>query len=99
MARWFRCWLGLLPALSIAGALMSYTLLRFHLPLIEPCVRISRTRLSDWLHSPAHNASFHLGRDSENFTIFAGKYSSFRDRLVVMELIGKANLRTVGLFQ
>ena len=47
MARWFRCWLGLLPALSVAGALRSFTMLRFHIPLIKPDVRISRIRLSD----------------------------------------------------
>ncbi len=32
MTRWFRFWLGLLPALSVAGALVSSTLLRFHTP-------------------------------------------------------------------
>jgi hypothetical protein len=47
VARWFRCWLGLLPALSVAGALRSFTMLRFHIPLIKPDVRISRIRLSD----------------------------------------------------
>ena len=67
MARWFR-W-----GLSVAGpfgcrCLTSLTMLRFHFPLIEPCVRISRTRLSDWLRSPAHEVSFHFSRDSENFT-------------------------------
>jgi len=36
-----------LPALSVAGALMSATMLRFHTPLIEPDVRFSRIRLSD----------------------------------------------------
>ena len=36
-----------MPALSVAGALMSATLLRFHIPLIEPDVRFSRIRLSD----------------------------------------------------
>ena len=36
-----------MPALSVAGALMSITLLRFHIPLIKPDVRISRIRLSD----------------------------------------------------
>jgi hypothetical protein len=36
-----------LPTLSVAGALMSNTLFRFHLPLIKPDVRISRIRLSD----------------------------------------------------
>ena len=83
----------------VCGCLTSCTMLRFHLPHIEPCVRISRTRLSDWLLSPAHDVSFHFSRDSEKLHIFAGKYSSFRDRLVLWELIGKANLRTVGLFQ
>jgi len=48
-------------------------MLRFHLPLIEPDVRISRIRLSDWLDSPAHDALFRLGRDAENIAIFAGK--------------------------
>ena len=67
MARWFR-W-----GLSVTGpfgcrCLTSLTMLRFHFPLIEPCVRISRTRLSDWLRSPAHEVSLHFGRDSENFT-------------------------------
>ena len=55
MARWFR--LGL----SVAGAfgcrcLTSSTMLRFHFPLIEPDVRISRIRLSDWIHHGAHGA-------------------------------------------
>ena len=36
-----------MPALSVAGALVSITLFRFHLPLIKPDVRISRIRLSD----------------------------------------------------
>ena len=36
-----------MPTLSVAGALMSITLFRFHLPLIKPDVRISRIRLSD----------------------------------------------------
>jgi len=47
VARWFRCRLGLLPTLSVAGALMSITLLRFHIPLVKPDMRISRIRLSD----------------------------------------------------
>ena len=36
-----------MPTLSVVGALMSITLLRFHIPLIKPDVRISRIRLSD----------------------------------------------------
>ena len=46
MARWCRC------GLSVAGpfvrrCLTSLTMLRFHIPLIEPDVRISRFRLSE----------------------------------------------------
>ena len=46
MARWFRF------RLSVSGpfvcrCLTSGTMLRFHLPLIEPDVQISRIRLSD----------------------------------------------------
>ena len=36
-----------MPTLSVAGALMSITLFRFHLPLIKPDLRIARIRLSD----------------------------------------------------
>lgn len=35
------------PPLSIGGALLSQTWLRFHIPLIEPDLQISRIRLSD----------------------------------------------------
>ena len=31
---------------------------RFPSPLIEPDVRISRIRLSDWFHAEAHGVSF-----------------------------------------
>jgi hypothetical protein len=46
VARWFRC------GLSVSGpfvcrCLTSHTILRFHLPLIKPDLRISRIRLSD----------------------------------------------------
>jgi hypothetical protein len=36
----------------VCGCLTSPTMLRFHIPLIEPDVRISRIRLSDGLHRP-----------------------------------------------
>ena len=53
MARWFRF------GLSVAGpfvcrCLTSLTMLRFHIPLIEPDVRISRIRLSEKAHAFAH---------------------------------------------
>jgi len=35
------------PALSVAGASLAPPWLRFHIPLIKPGVRFSRTRLSD----------------------------------------------------
>ena len=38
-----------LPALSFAGASLAVPCFRFHFPLIEPDVRISRIRLSDWI--------------------------------------------------
>ena len=37
----------LLPPLSSSGALVVPPLLRFHIPLIEPDMQISRIRLSD----------------------------------------------------
>jgi hypothetical protein len=51
--RWFR------SGVSVAGpfvcrCLTRRTLLRFHLPLIEPDRRISRIRLSDRIQAPAH---------------------------------------------
>ena len=46
MARWFRHGLSV-PALSSCRCLTSRVVLRFHIPLIEPDVRISRIRLSD----------------------------------------------------
>ena len=50
----------LLPALSVAGASLALPLIRFHIPLIKPGVRFSRTGLSDkavlhiLLHTFAH---------------------------------------------
>jgi hypothetical protein len=38
------------------GSLGHAATLRFPSPLIEPDVRISRIRLSDWLHREAHGA-------------------------------------------
>lgn len=46
------------PPLSIGGALLSQTWLRFHIPLIEPDLQISRIRLSDRIiPSPTENSS------------------------------------------
>jgi hypothetical protein len=43
----------LLPALSFAGASIASPCFRFHIPLIEPDVRISRFRLSEKTHAIA----------------------------------------------
>ena len=40
------------------GAVATRTSSRFPPPLIEPDVRISRIRLSDWFHGVAHGVSF-----------------------------------------
>ena len=45
---------SLLPSLSVDGALPARPWLRFHIPLIEPDVQISRIRLSDKTHAFAH---------------------------------------------
>jgi len=42
-----------LPALSSAGASIASPCFRFHIPLIEPDVRISRFRLSEKTHAIA----------------------------------------------
>ena len=49
MARWFRMSISVSDAFD-CRCLTSSSLLRFHIPLIEPDVRISRIRLSDWFH-------------------------------------------------
>ena len=41
------------PALSSAGASLASPCFRFHIPLIEPDVRISRIRLSEKTHTIA----------------------------------------------
>jgi hypothetical protein len=61
------------PALSFAGASLAKPCSVSTLPLIKPDVRISRIRLSDWLHRPAHNGVVRFGRDSEHIAIFADK--------------------------
>ena len=54
MARWFRCSLSVARPF-VCGCLPSCTMLRFHIPLIKPDVRISRIRLSDKeIHAFAH---------------------------------------------
>ena len=47
----------LLPALSSAGASLAPPCFRFHTPLIEPDVQVSRIRLSDKSHAFAHGRS------------------------------------------
>jgi hypothetical protein len=51
VARWPKVRHCLLPSLSSDGALVDEPSLRFHIPLIEPDVQISRIRLSDETHA------------------------------------------------
>jgi hypothetical protein len=46
VARWFRSGLAVSGSF-VCRCLTSRTVLRFHIPLIEPDVRVSRIRLSD----------------------------------------------------
>ena len=46
MARWFRWGLSVADPFG-CRCLTSHTMLRFHIPLIEPDVRIARIRLSE----------------------------------------------------
>ena len=55
MARWFRNGLSV-SAPFVWRCLNSLSVLRFHIPLIEPDVRISRIRLSDGRRLQAHTA-------------------------------------------
>ncbi len=48
----------LLPPLSSGGAQVTVPSLRFHIPLIEPDMQISRIRLSDKTHTFTHEWSF-----------------------------------------
>ena len=57
MARWPKVRCCLLPSLSSDGALVIEPSLRFHIPLIEPDMQISRIRLSDKTHTFAHEKS------------------------------------------
>ena len=54
----------LLPPLSSGGALMVPPWLRFHIPLIEPDMQISRIRLSD------KNSRFRVQRLLQFLTIY-----------------------------
>jgi len=100
VARWLRCWLGLLPALSVAGALMSFTMLRFHTPAHQ-------TGLADFPHPAFRLASLANTRGFCCISIVMRRTSpsSMASKVLSvtakspMELICKANLRTLGLFQ
>jgi hypothetical protein len=54
----------LLPPLSFGGALLVRPWLRFHIPLIEPDMQISRIRLSD------KNSRFRVQRLLQFLTIY-----------------------------
>ena len=56
MARWFSMSLSVSDPFG-CRCLISSSMLRLHIPLIEPDVRISRIRLSDWFHVVAHTGA------------------------------------------
>ncbi len=58
----------LLPPLSSGGASIAEPLLRFHTPLIEPDVQISRIRLSDKT-SHLHADPIPQGRDPNGLSL------------------------------
>ncbi len=89
-----------MPTLSVAGALMSATMLRFHTPA-------HRTGLADFPHPALRLASLTNTRRPRCISVVTPRTSSSSMASKVlsvtaeslMELIGKANLRTLGLFQ
>jgi hypothetical protein len=56
MARWFSMSLSVSDPFG-CRCLTGSSMLRLHIPLIEPDVRISRIRLSDWFHVVAHTGA------------------------------------------
>ena len=72
MARWFRWGLSVAGPFG-CGCLTSRTMLRFHFPLIEPCVRIFAHGSPTGFSLQHTMALSRIGRDSENIAIFAGK--------------------------
>jgi hypothetical protein len=53
----------------VCRCLTSLAMLRFHFPLIEPDRRISRIRLSDWIHPATH------GRKPTSIPVFVSGHS------------------------
>ena len=100
MARWFRCRPICFRPFRSAGA----SIVLHHAPF--PHSRSSNRRadfphrLSDWLLSPAHegSVSHRVVTPKTSLSSLASKVLSVTAESL-MELIGKANLRTLGLFQ
>ena len=63
------------PTLSSAGASLASPCSRFHIPLIEPDVRICRIRLSDGLHGRS--------TDAPDDAAFTSPYSALRSRRAI----------------
>jgi hypothetical protein len=67
------------------GSLGHAATLRFPSPLIEPDVRISRIRLSDWLHRKAHGPNHYRKRHLRGVSsAFTSRYSSKCRRMIFM---------------
>ena len=63
------------------GSLGHSATLRFPSPLIEPDVRISRIRLSDWLHREAHETNHEPQASSARRALFLRLATQLRDAL------------------
>ena len=66
----------LFPALSSAGASLASPCFRFHIPLIEPDVRICRIRLSEKTHAIAIAIACAFSRNHARYRFSAGILSS-----------------------
>ena len=99
MARWFRFSLAVSRPF-VCGCLTSFTILRFHTPA-------HRTALADFPHPALRLASLTNTRRLRCISVVTPRTSpsSMASKVLsvtaesLMELIGKANLRTLGLFQ
>ncbi len=99
MARWFRFGLSVARPF-VCGCLTSFTILRFHTPA-------HRTGLADFPHPAFRLASLTNTRRLCSISVVTPRTSpsSMASKVLsvtaesLMELIGKANLRTLGLFQ
>ena len=97
MARWFRLAYRF-PALSFAGASLAEPCFRFHFPLIEPDVRISRIRLSDWIPRRHTMRTAHLRLTGKPLSRAADRIEVARpkaNRSIIALSLGAPELRSL----